>query len=178
MDKSIQDKINAWLKGNFDQATKDEIIRLQKVREDSFGEKPEELEDAFYKNLEFGTGGLRGIMGVGTNRMNKYTVGMATQGYANYLKKCFGSSSSAEATEDMIKVAIAYDSRNNSPFFAETAAHVFAANGIKVFLFEEMRPTPELSFAIRYLKCQGGVVCTASHNPKEYNGYKAYWDDG
>lgn len=162
MDKSIQAKIDAWLKGNFDKDTKDEITRLQK-------EKPGELEDAFYKNLEFGTGGLRGLMGVGTNRMNKYTVGMATQGYANYLKKSF---------EGVIKVAIAYDSRNNSHFFAETAAHVFAANGIKVFLFEQMRPTPELSFAIRYLKCQGGVVCTASHNPKEYNGYKAYWDDG
>lgn len=162
MDKTIQTKINAWLNGNFDQATKDEINQLQKT-------KPEELADAFYKDLEFGTGGLRGIMGVGTNRMNKYTVGMATQGYANYLNKCFPAG---------VKVAIAHDSRNNSRFFAETAAHVFAANEIKVFLFEELRPTPELSFAIRYLKCQGGVVCTASHNPKEYNGYKAYWDDG
>jgi phosphoglucomutase len=162
MDQSIQKKIDKWLNGNFDPATKEEISRLQK-------EKPEELADAFYKNLEFGTGGLRGIMGVGTNRMNKYTVGMATQGYANYLKKCFAGE---------IKVAIAHDSRNNSRFFAETAAHVFAANDIKVFLFEDMRPTPELSFAIRELKCQGGVVCTASHNPKEYNGYKAYWDDG
>ena len=162
MDTAIQSKVNAWLNGNFDQATKDEIIRLQK-------EKPDELADAFYRNVEFGTGGLRGIMGVGTNRMNKYTVGMATQGYANYLKQCFPGG---------VKVAIAHDSRNNSRFFAETAAHVFAANGIKVFLFEDLRPTPELSFAIRYLKCQGGVVCTASHNPKEYNGYKAYWDDG
>ncbi|HWR33160.1 MAG TPA: phospho-sugar mutase, partial [Chitinophagaceae bacterium] len=163
--------VNAWLNGNFDQATKEEIIKLQT-------EKPDELADAFYKNLEFGTGGLRGIMGVGTNRMNKYTVGMATQGYANYLKQCFGSSS-AEASEDKkIRVAIAHDSRNNSRFFAETAANVFAANGIKVFLFEDMRPTPELSFAIRTLGCKGGVVCTASHNPKEYNGYKAYWDDG
>ncbi|MBI5857149.1 MAG: phospho-sugar mutase [Sphingobacteriales bacterium] len=162
MNAAIQDKVNAWLNGNFDQATKDEIKRLQK-------EKPDELADAFYRNLEFGTGGLRGIMGVGTNRMNKYTVGMATQGYANYLKQCFG---------DNVKVAIAHDSRNNSRFFAETAANVFAANGIKVFLFEDMRPTPELSFAIRTLGCKGGVVCTASHNPKEYNGYKAYWDDG
>lgn len=162
MDTAIQSKINTWLNGNFDQATKEEIIRLQK-------EKPDELADAFYKNLEFGTGGLRGIMGVGTNRMNKYTVGMATQGYANYLKQCFPGG---------VKVAIAHDSRNNSRFFAETAANVFAANGIKVFLFEDLRPTPELSFAIRHLKCQGGVVCTASHNPKEYNGYKAYWDDG
>ncbi len=171
MDTAIQAKINAWLNGNFDEETKEEIKRLQQ-------EKPDELADAFYKNLEFGTGGLRGIMGVGTNRMNKYTVGMATQGYANYLKQCFGSSSSAKASEDTIKVAIAHDSRNNSRFFAETAANVFAANGVKVFLFEDLRPTPELSFAIRELKCQGGVVCTASHNPKEYNGYKAYWDDG
>ncbi|OQY93981.1 MAG: phosphoglucomutase [Sphingobacteriales bacterium UTBCD1] len=162
MDTAIQAKVNTWLNGDFDQATKDEIIRLQK-------EEPAVLADAFYKDLEFGTGGLRGIMGVGTNRMNKYTVGMATQGYANYLKQCFPGS---------VKVAIAHDSRNNSRFFAETAAHVFAANGIKVFLFEDLRPTPELSFAIRHLKCQGGVVCTASHNPKEYNGYKAYWDDG
>ena len=171
MDSAIQTKIDTWLTGNFDPATKAEIILLQK-------EKPDELADAFYKNLEFGTGGLRGLMGVGTNRMNKYTVGMATQGYANYLKKCFGSSSSAKATEDTISVAIAHDSRNNSRFFAETVANVFAANGIKVYLFEALRPTPELSFAIRELKCQGGVVCTASHNPKEYNGYKAYWDDG
>ena len=162
MDAAIQTKIDVWLKGNFDPLTKDEIKRLQ-------NEKPDELADAFYKNLEFGTGGLRGIMGVGTNRMNKYTVGMATQGYANYLKQSF---------DGQVRVAIAHDSRNNSRFFAETAANVFAANGIKVFLFEDMRPTPELSFAIRTLKCQGGVVCTASHNPKEYNGYKAYWDDG
>ncbi|MCZ2460851.1 MAG: phospho-sugar mutase [Chitinophagales bacterium] len=162
MDTAIQTKVNAWLNGDFDRATKDEIIRLQ-------NENPQELTEAFYKDLEFGTGGLRGVMGVGTNRMNKYTVGMATQGYANYLKQCFPSG---------VKVAIAHDSRNNSRFFAETAAHVFAANGIKVFLFEDLRPTPELSFAIRHLKCQGGVVCTASHNPKEYNGYKAYWDDG
>ncbi|MGQ0737438.1 MAG: phospho-sugar mutase, partial [Bacteroidota bacterium] len=161
MDPAIQAKIDVWLSASFDQATRDEITRLQK-------DNPADLADAFYKNLEFGTGGLRGIMGVGTNRMNKYTVGMATQGYANYLKQCFTD----------VKVAIAHDSRNNSRFFAETAANVFAANGIKVYLFEDMRPTPELSFAIRELKCQGGVVCTASHNPKEYNGYKAYWDDG
>jgi phosphoglucomutase len=162
MDTAIQAKIDTWLSGNFDQATKDEIKRLQQ-------EKPDELADAFYKNLEFGTGGLRGLMGVGTNRMNKYTVGMATQGYANYLKQCFPGG---------VSVAIAHDSRNNSRFFAETTANVFAANGVKVYLFEALRPTPELSFAIRELKCQGGVVCTASHNPKEYNGYKAYWDDG
>ncbi|HEV8282702.1 MAG TPA: phospho-sugar mutase [Chitinophagaceae bacterium] len=163
MDAAIQAKINIWLNGNFDQQTKDEIRRLQK-------ENPDQLADAFYANLEFGTGGLRGIMGVGTNRMNKYTVGMATQGYANYLRQSFPG--------EEVKVAIAHDSRNNSRFFAETTANVFAANGIKVFLFDSLRPTPELSFAIRYLKCQGGVVCTASHNPKEYNGYKAYWDDG
>jgi phosphoglucomutase len=163
MDSAIQLKVNNWLTGNFDEATKDEIKRLQ-------NENEKDLADAFYKNLEFGTGGLRGIMGVGTNRMNKYTIGMATQGYTNYLKLCFAN--------EEVRVAIAHDSRNNSRFFAETVANVFAANGIKVFLFEALRPTPELSFAIRYLKCKGGVVCTASHNPKEFNGYKAYWDDG
>jgi len=163
MDSAIQQKVDQWLQGNFDENTKNEIRRLQE-------ENPQELADSFYQNLEFGTGGLRGIMGVGTNRMNKYTVGMATQGYANYLKQIY------PGTE--IKVAIAHDSRNNSRFFAETTANVFAANGIKVFLFENLRPTPELSFAIRTLGCQGGVVCTASHNPKEYNGYKAYWNDG
>jgi phosphoglucomutase len=162
MDEAIRARADKWLKGNFDSATKEEIVQLQKTNE-------KELADAFYRNLEFGTGGLRGIMGVGTNRMNKYTVGMATQGYANYLKQVFGND---------VSVAIAHDSRNNSRFFAETAAHVFAANGIRVYLFEALRPTPELSFAIRHLKCQGGVVCTASHNPKEFNGYKAYWNDG
>jgi phosphoglucomutase len=162
MDAAIQDKVNAWLNGNFDPATKDEIKKLQAANEN-------ELADAFYRNLEFGTGGLRGIMGVGTNRINKYTIGMATQGFANYLK---------QQVEGEIKVAIAHDSRNNSRFFAETTANVFAANGIKVFLFEALRPTPELSFTIRHLGCHGGVVCTASHNPKEYNGYKAYWNDG
>ncbi len=162
MDQGIQQKIDQWISGNYEQSVKDEILRLQK-------DQPDELADAFYKNLEFGTGGLRGVMGVGTNRINKYTIGMATQGYANYLKKCFG---------DSVQVAVAHDCRNNSRFFAETTASVFAANGIKVFLFEALRPTPELSYAIRHLQCQGGVVCTASHNPKEYNGYKAYWDDG
>jgi phosphoglucomutase len=161
MDAAIQTKIDSWLGGNFDATTKEQIKKLQ-------NENPDELADAFYRNLEFGTGGLRGIMGVGTNRMNKYTVGMATQGYVNYLKQVFGE----------VRVAIAHDSRNNSRFFAETAANVFAANGANVFLFEDMRPTPELSFAIRTLGCQGGVVVTASHNPKEYNGYKAYWNDG
>jgi phosphoglucomutase len=161
--QQVQAKIDSWLNGNYDDQTKAEIRRLQK-------EDPTDLTEAFYKDLEFGTGGLRGIMGVGTNRMNKYTVGMATQGFANYLNQSFAGKE--------IKVAIAHDPRNNSRFFAETAAGVFAANGIKVFLFDDLRPTPELSFAIRYLGCQGGVVCTASHNPKEYNGYKAYWDDG
>ncbi|MFI5156551.1 MAG: phospho-sugar mutase [Chitinophagales bacterium] len=163
MDATIQEKVSKWLHGDYDQQTKNEIIQLQK-------ENPNELEESFYSNLEFGTGGLRGIMGVGTNRINKYTIGMATQGYANYLRQSFPGQT--------VKVAIAHDSRNNSRFFAETAAKVFAANSIKVFLFQSLRPTPELSFAIRYLSCQGGVVCTASHNPKEYNGYKAYWNDG
>ena len=162
MDKAIQDKVDQWLNGPFDEETKAGIRSMQQS-------KPDELADAFYKNLEFGTGGLRGIMGIGTNRMNKYTVGMATQGYANYLKQCFGND---------VKVAIAHDSRNNSRAFAEITAHVFAANGVKVYLFESLRPTPELSFTIRHLGCQGGVVCTASHNPREYNGYKAYWNDG
>ncbi len=163
MNPEIQENINKWLTGKFDEDVKKNIRHLQETN-------TEELADAFYKNLEFGTGGLRGIMGVGTNRMNKYTVGMATQGYANYLKKSFPTSE--------IKVAIAHDCRNNSRFFAETVAGVFAANGIKVYLFEDLRPTPELSFAIRHFGCKGGVVCTASHNPKEYNGYKAYWEDG
>ena len=163
MDEVIIKRSAAWLVGNFDELTKDEIKKLQQ-------DNPTELADAFYRNLEFGTGGLRGIMGVGTNRMNKYTVGMATQGYANYLKKSYPGS--------LVRVAIAHDSRNNSRMFAEIVANVMAANEIKVFLFEALRPTPELSFAIRHLGCQGGVVCTASHNPKEYNGYKAYWNDG
>jgi phosphoglucomutase len=162
MDAKTVQKIDTWLSGNYDNETVEGIKKLQK-------DNPTELEEAFYKNLEFGTGGLRGLMGIGTNRMNKYTVGMATQGYANYLKKCFSGE---------ISVAIAYDCRNNSQFFAQTTANVFAANGIKVYLFEALRPTPELSYTIRTLGCKGGVVCTASHNPKEYNGYKAYWDDG
>lgn len=163
MEAAIQQKVDMWMKGNFDEDVKGKIRELQTSN-------PDELVDAFYRNLEFGTGGLRGLMGVGTNRINKYTIGMATQGYANYLQKSFAGQE--------IKVAIAHDSRNNSRYFAETTAKVFAANGIKVFLFEDLRPTPELSFAIRKLGCQGGVVCTASHNPKEYNGYKAYWTDG
>ena len=163
MDAVIQERVNAWVNGNYDQVTKEAIANMQANNQD-------ELADAFYKSLEFGTGGLRGIMGVGTNRINKYTIGMATQGFANYLKKTYPS--------ETIKMAIGHDSRNNSRFFAETTANVFAANGIKVYLFEALRPTPELSFAIRHLGCKGGVVCTASHNPKEYNGYKAYWNDG
>jgi len=163
MNAAILEKANVWLNGNYDETTKSEIRRLQETA-------PDELAESFYRSLEFGTGGLRGIMGVGTNRMNKYTVGMATQGFANYLKKVYGNAE--------IKVAIAHDCRNNSRFFAETTANVFAANGIKVFLFDALRPTPELSFTIRHLSCQAGVVLTASHNPKEYNGYKAYWNDG
>lgn len=163
MNEMITKKTAEWLGGNFDDETKKEITRLQ-------AENPSELNDAFYRSLEFGTGGLRGIMGVGTNRMNRYTVGMATQGYANYLKQSY--------PEGTISVAIAHDSRNNSRTFAEIVANIMGANGIKAYLFEALRPTPELSFTIRQLKCQGGVVCTASHNPKEYNGYKAYWSDG
>jgi phosphoglucomutase len=162
MEATTLKRINDWLSGNYEQSVKDEITKLQQ-------DNPAELEDSFYRNLEFGTGGLRGIMGIGTNRMNKYTVGMATQGFANYLKKSFTGE---------VSVAIAHDCRNNGRFFAETTANIFAANGIKVYLFEALRPTPELSFAIRKLGCQAGVVLTASHNPKEYNGYKAYWNDG
>ncbi|MDG1900930.1 MAG: phospho-sugar mutase [Bacteroidales bacterium] len=164
IDNSIELKAKKWLEGNYDESTKETI---RKMMEDN----PSELTESFYRNLEFGTGGLRGIMGVGTNRMNIYTVGAATQGMANYLKDTFSE-------QDIIKVAIAYDSRNNSKLFAQTAADVFSANGIKVYLFDDLRPTPELSFAIRHFNCQGGIVITASHNPKEYNGYKAYWDDG
>jgi phosphoglucomutase len=163
MEKATLDRVQAWQSDSFDPETRAEVARLTM-------EDPAALEDAFYRNLEFGTGGLRGIMGVGTNRINRYTIGMATQGYANYLRKCFPDSE--------VSVAIAHDSRNNSRSFAEITASVMAANGIRVYLFEELRPTPELSFAIRHLGCQGGVVCTASHNPREYNGYKAYWMDG
>ncbi len=162
MNQEIIDKANKWLDSDIDDSSKAEIKELM--------QNEETLTDAFYKDLEFGTGGLRGIMGIGSNRMNKYTVGIATQGLANYLLKSF--------PDQEIKVALAHDSRNNSRFFAETTADVFSANGIKVFLFDDLRPTPELSYAIRHLDCQSGVVLTASHNPKEYNGYKAYWDDG
>jgi phosphoglucomutase len=164
MEQFIQDKINTWLNGNYDSQTKEEIKKLQSEN------KSEELADSFYRELEFGTGGLRGTMGVGSNRMNKYTVGAATQGLANYMKKNFPG--------EQLKVAIAYDSRNNSKYFAEITASVFSANDIKVYLFKELRPTPELSFAIRHFNAHSGVVITASHNPKEYNGYKAYWNDG
>lgn len=163
MSPETTQKIATWLNGNYDEATKNTIKTLQ-------ASNPSELEESFYKNLEFGTGGLRGIMGVGTNRINKYTIGMATQGFANYLTKTYPG--------ETVSVAIGHDSRNNSRFFAETTAQVFAANGIKAHIFETLRPTPELSFAIRHLGCKAGVVCTASHNPKEYNGYKAYWNDG
>jgi len=165
IDPKILKRAQAWLSDiNIDYETKDRIIHM--VEND-----PNELAESFYCDLEFGTGGLRGIMGDGTNRMNKYTVGMATQGLANYLKTLF-------AAEPEIRIAIAHDSRNNSTYFARIAAEVLSANGIIVYLFEKLRPTPELSFAVRYLHCHSGIVITASHNPKEYNGYKVYWNDG
>jgi phosphoglucomutase len=163
--KQVRVVAEGWLSETYDEDTRKEVRRMLDSDDTS------ELVDSFYKHLEFGTGGLRGIMGVGTNRMNKYTVGAATQGLSNYLKKNF-------ADLPQIKVAIGHDCRNNSRFFAETSAQIFAANGIKAYLFEDLRPTPELSFAIRELGCQSGIILTASHNPKEYNGYKAYWDDG
>ncbi|MBQ9962192.1 MAG: phospho-sugar mutase, partial [Alistipes sp.] len=163
LDALVQSKAQAWLDGDYDEATKAQVRHLMENDQN-------ELIESFYKDLEFGTGGLRGIMGVGTNRMNNYTVGFATQGLANYLKINFPG--------EEIRVAIAHDSRNNSRTFAERVADIFAANGFKVFLFDALRPTPELSFAIRELNCQSGVMVTASHNPKEYNGYKAYWADG
>ena len=164
MDLEVRKKAEDWLQSNIDQESKDQIQAMLDADDQS------ELIDSFYKDLEFGTGGLRGIMGIGSNRMNKYTLGKATQGLSNYLIKAFPGQD--------VSVAIAHDSRNNSAFFAETTASIFSANGIKVYFFTDLRPTPELSFAIRYLGCQSGVVLTASHNPKEYNGYKAYWDDG
>lgn len=164
IDTAIQEKIDRWLASSIDDEAKAEIRQLLE------GDNQDAVIDAFYKDLEFGTGGLRGIMGIGSNRVNKYTIGMATQGFANYLNQTY--------PDGGIKVAIAYDSRNNSAYFGEITAAVFSANGIHVYLFEELRPTPELSFSIRELGCKGGVVLTASHNPKEYNGYKAYWDDG
>ena len=164
MEKVVEDKIQQWLNGNYDEDTK---AKLQEMIDSS---QEEELIESFYKDLEFGTGGLRGLMGIGSNKMNKYTVGTATQGLANYLNKSFPNVEK--------KVAIAHDCRNNSSYFASIVRDVFTANGIKVYFFTEMRPTPQLSYTIRHFGCQSGVVLTASHNPKEYNGYKAYWDDG
>ncbi|MCF6171749.1 MAG: phospho-sugar mutase [Bacteroidales bacterium] len=164
IEPAVLAKANEWLNGNYDNETKSAIREMME-------NNPQELVESFYRDLEFGTGGLRGIMGVGSNRMNKYTVGAASQGFANYLKNKFPD-------VEQIATAIAYDCRNNSPYFAQITADVFSANGIKVLLFDSLRPTPELSFAIRHFGCQGGIVITASHNPKEYNGYKAYWDDG
>ncbi len=157
-------KAQSWLSENFDEGTVSEVKRL--IKEDKKG-----LEEAFYKNLEFGTGGLRGIMGVGTNRINRYTIGMATQGLANYLLKSFEE-------REVLSVAISYDNRNNSSLYARITAEVFASNGFKVYLFDALRPTPELSFTIRHFGCVAGVMITASHNPKEYNGYKVFWEDG
>ena len=162
---SCENKAKEWLSSSFNEETRKEVQAMLDNSDKT------ELIDSFYKDLEFGTGGLRGIMGAGSNRMNIYTVGMATQGFANYLKKSF-------ANKETISVVVGHDCRNNSRLFAETVAAIFSANGIKVYLFDDLRPTPEVSFAIRELKCQGGVNLTASHNPKEYNGYKAYWDDG
>jgi phosphoglucomutase len=164
MEQAILEKINLWLNGNYSTETKAAITKLQAEG------KEDELVDSFYKDLEFGTGGLRGIMGVGSNRMNQYTIGAATQGLSNYLKKTYPNQN--------LSVVVAHDSRNNSPEFAKIVADIFSANDIKVYFFEALRPTPELSFAIRHFGCQSGVVLTASHNPKEYNGYKAYWNDG
>ncbi len=164
IDPQILERAIEWTKEPFDTETRTAVAEM--IEND-----PAEVVECFYRDLEFGTGGLRGIMGAGTNRMNKYTVGMATQGLANYLKKSFPE-------KDLIKVAIATDCRNNNKLFAQTTANVLSSNGIKVYMFEDLRPTPELSFTVRYLGCQSGIVITASHNPKEYNGYKAYWDDG
>ena len=161
----VRSKAEGWLASGYDEQTRAEVQRLLDAEDTT------DLVEAFYKDLEFGTGGLRGIMGVGSNRMNRYTVGAATQGLANYLKQAF-------ASLPEISVAIGHDCRNNSDVFARIAAEIFSANGIKVYLFESLRPTPEVSFAIRELGCQSGVMITASHNPKEYNGYKAYWADG
>jgi phosphoglucomutase len=161
--QNILDKVNIWLTPTFDNETQEKIKEMMTS-------SPKELEESFYKNLEFGTGGMRGIMGVGTNRINKYTLGKNTQGLSDYLKKSFPN--------ETIKVAIAYDCRHNSDTLAKVVADVFSANGIKVFLFSDMRPTPELSFAVKHLSCHAGIVLTASHNPPEYNGYKVYWQDG
>lgn len=163
IEQNILDKVNVWLSPIFDEKTHKEITEMMTS-------SPKELEESFYKNLEFGTGGMRGIMGVGTNRINKYTLGKNTQGISDYMKKVFPN--------EQLKVAIAYDCRHNSDTLAKVVADVFSANGIKVYLFSELRPTPELSFAVKHLKCHAGIVLTASHNPPEYNGYKVYWQDG
>ena len=163
LEQNILDQVNEWLTPTSDQNTQTEIEALMTS-------DPKGLEDAFYKNLEFGTGGMRGVMGVGTNRINKYTLGKNTQGLSNYLKKCFPN--------EELKVAIAYDCRKNSDTLAKIVADIFSANNIKVYLFSELRPTPELSFALKHLDCHAGIVLTASHNPPEYNGYKVYWQDG
>jgi phosphoglucomutase len=164
IESKIMERATRWLGSEFDQETREAVENL--IKND-----PKELVDSFYRDLEFGTGGLRGVMGVGTNRMNKYTVGMATQGLANYVKKSFPD-------EKQLKAAIAYDCRNNSKYFAQITAEILSANNIEVFLFEELKPTPLLSFAVRHHQCHTGIVITASHNPKEYNGYKVYWNDG
>jgi len=162
--ESVIEKANLWLDGNYDETTKSDVQSLLNQEDQT------NLIDSFYKDLEFGTGGLRGKMGPGTNRMNIYTVGAATQGLANYLNECF--------SDEEISICIGYDCRNNSKLFSDTVANIFSANGIKAYIFDDLRPTPEMSFAIRHLGCKSGVIITASHNPKEYNGYKAYWDDG
>ncbi len=164
MDQKIIERAKSWLTEQYDEETRKQV-------QDMLDNDPNELTESFYRNLEFGTGGLRGIMGAGTNRMNIYTVAMATQGFANYIKKM-------NAGKKELSVAISYDGRNNSPAFANITADVMSANGIKVYIFDCLRPTPELSFAVREMKCDAGVMVTASHNPKEYNGYKAYWNDG
>ncbi|NBA84897.1 phospho-sugar mutase [Emticicia sp. CRIBPO] len=164
LEKTVEKNIKTWLNGRYDEETKDAVRKLIDEGNST------QLTDSFYRNLEFGTGGMRGEIGVGSNRMNKYTVGAATQGLANYLNKV--------VTDEPIKVAIAYDSRNFSPEFAQTAADILSANGIAVYLYKELRPTPQLSFTVRELGCHSGIVITASHNPREYNGYKVYWNDG
>lgn len=170
--KQVIATAQSWLDGNYDAETKAQVRAMMDAEDKT------ELVDAFYRTLEFGTGGLRGIMGPGTNRMNKYIVAQATQGYANYLLKVQKEGGFDHVQNGQVAVVVGHDCRNNGRLFAETVANVFSANGIKVYLFESLRPTPEISFAIRHLKCQGGVNVTASHNPKEYNGYKAYWEDG
>ncbi len=163
IDPTLLERVNVWLTPTFDTHTQEKIKQL-------IANDPQGLDDAFYKNLAFGTGGMRGIMGIGDNRINKYTLGKNTQGISNYLKKCFPS--------EVLKVAIAFDCRHNSKELAKVVADVFSANGIEVFLFSDLRPTPELSFAVKHLGCHCGIVLTASHNPPEYNGYKVYWQDG